>query len=64
MCKGVCEGVQGWARVGVSACVGLKVCNSVSLGAVLGLLNRGECGTSVQGVCEGVQGCARGDVSV
>ena len=38
-----------------SACVSLKVCNSVSLGAVRGLLHRGEHAMSVQGVCE----CAR-----
>ena len=69
-CKGcvrVCKSVQEWGeceRLGVSACVGLKVCNSVNLGAVCGLLHRDEFGTSVQGVCEGVQECARVEVSV
>ena len=37
----------------------LKVCNSVSLGAVRGLPHRGERAMSVQGVCEGVCECAR-----
>ena len=55
----MCKGGREWGGVCKSGGECLKVCNSVSLGAVRGLLHRGECARSVQGVCMSVQGHVR-----
>ena len=58
-CERLCETARKCVRLGVSACVSLKVCNSVSLGAVRGLPHRGGCAEVVWGVGEWVCECAR-----
>ena len=55
-CARACEGGGECVRVGVSACVGLKVCNSVSLGAVRGFCIK----VSVKRVCKGCVSVCRG----
>ena len=67
VCKGCARvhvSVQRCVKVGMSGCLCLKECTSVCLTAARVLLQRGECGTSVQGACKCVHECARGDMSV